>query len=120
MKQIFLAYGLHKETAAAIVMLYKNTKVKVQSPDEDAHFFDIVTGVLPKPRTLNVDRFNERKWLYTGKGKKQTIPRTNDYGRRLRLWHSSSGKYTPQAHILLHSLEKAADAKGLHVKVGKT
>ena len=34
------------ETAAAIMMLYKKTKVKVCSPDKDADFFDIVTGVL--------------------------------------------------------------------------
>ena len=28
------------------MMLYKNTKVKVQSPDGDTDFYDIVTGVL--------------------------------------------------------------------------
>ena len=28
------------------MMLYKNTKVKVRSPDEDTHYFDIVVGVL--------------------------------------------------------------------------
>ena len=35
MEQILLAYGLPKETVAAIVMLYRNTKVKVRSPDGD-------------------------------------------------------------------------------------
>ena len=35
MEQILLAYGLPKETVTAIMMLYKNTKVKVRSPDED-------------------------------------------------------------------------------------
>ena len=34
-KQILLAYGLPKETMAAIMMLYKNTKVKVHSLDGD-------------------------------------------------------------------------------------
>ena len=37
MKQI-LAYSLPKETVAAIMMLYKNTKVKVCSPDGDTDF----------------------------------------------------------------------------------
>ena len=46
MEQILLAYGLTKETVAAIIMLDKNTKVKVCSPDGDTDYFDIVTGVL--------------------------------------------------------------------------
>ena len=46
MEQILLAYGLPKETVAAIMMLYRNTKVKVCSPDEDTDYFDIVAGVL--------------------------------------------------------------------------
>ena len=29
------------------MMLYKNTKVKVYSPDGDANYFDIKVGVLP-------------------------------------------------------------------------
>ena len=39
-------YGLPKETVAAIMMLYKNTKVKVHSPDGNTDFLDIVAGVL--------------------------------------------------------------------------
>ena len=35
MEQILLAYGLSEETVAAIMILYRNTKVKVRSPDED-------------------------------------------------------------------------------------
>ena len=46
MEQILLAYGLPKETVAATMMLYRNTKVKVCSPDEDTDYFDIVAGVL--------------------------------------------------------------------------
>ena len=46
MKQILLASGLPKETIAAIMMLYRNTKVKVRSPDGDTDYFDIVAGVL--------------------------------------------------------------------------
>ena len=46
MKQILLAYGLPKETVEAIMMLYRNTKVKARSPDGDTDYFDIVAGVL--------------------------------------------------------------------------
>ena len=46
MEQILLAYGLPKETVAAITILYRNTKVKVRSPDGDREYFDIVAGVL--------------------------------------------------------------------------
>ena len=46
MEQILLAYGLYKETIAAIMMLYKNMKVKVCSSDGDTDYFDIVAGIL--------------------------------------------------------------------------
>ena len=56
MEQILLAYGLPKETVVAIMMLYKNTKVKVHSPDADTGYFDIVAGVL-QGDTLAPDLF---------------------------------------------------------------
>ena len=46
MEQILLAYGLSKETVAAIIILYRSIKVKVRSPDGDTDYFDIVAGVL--------------------------------------------------------------------------
>ena len=46
MEQIRLAYDLPKETITAQMMLYKNTKIKVRSPDGDTNFFDIDAGVL--------------------------------------------------------------------------
>ena len=45
-KKILLAYGIPKETVAAIMILYRNTKVKIRSPDGDIDYFDIVAGVL--------------------------------------------------------------------------
>ena len=42
MEQILLAYGQPKETVAAIIMLYRNSKVKVRSLDGDT---DIVADV---------------------------------------------------------------------------
>ena len=46
MEQILLTYGLPKETVAAIMMLYRNTKVKVCSLDGDTDYFDVVAVVL--------------------------------------------------------------------------
>ena len=46
MDQILLAYGLPKETVAAIMMLYKNTKVKVHFPNRDTDYFNIVARLL--------------------------------------------------------------------------
>ena len=40
------AYGLPKETVAAKMMLYRNIKLKVRSPDGDTDYFDFVAGVL--------------------------------------------------------------------------
>ena len=46
MEQILLAYGLPKETVAAIMILNRNNKVKVRSPDGDTDNFEIVAGIL--------------------------------------------------------------------------
>ena len=46
MEQILLAYSLPKETVVVIMILYRNTKVKVRSPDGDTEYFNIVAGVL--------------------------------------------------------------------------
>ena len=35
-------FTIPKETVAAIMILYRNTKVKVRSPDGDTEYFDIV------------------------------------------------------------------------------
>ena len=107
MEQILQAYGIPKETIAAITILYRNTKVKVRSLDGDTEYFDIVAGVLQgdtlAPYLLiifldyvlwtSID-INQRKWLQAGKEKKQKVPRKNNYRCRLRRWHSDSGKYT--------------------------
>ena len=45
-EQILLASGLPKETVAAIMMLYRNTKVKARTQDGDIDYFDIAAGVL--------------------------------------------------------------------------
>ena len=77
MEQIFLVGGLPKETLTAIMMFYKNPKVKIHSPDGNTDFFDIVSPIsvynLPRLYTSNVDRSNERKWIYSEKGKNQMV-----------------------------------------------
>ena len=93
-----------KKTIAAVMMLYKTTKVKVCSLDWrhkllwyccrcSGYISLIPVHNLPRLWTLNIDRFDERKWLYTGKGKKQMILCTNYCGHELRRWPSTSGKY---------------------------
>ena len=46
MEQILLAYSLPKETVAAIMMLCRNTKIKVCSLDGDTDYFNIVASIL--------------------------------------------------------------------------
>ena len=46
MEQILLVYSLPKETIAAIMMLNKNTKVKIRLRDEDTNYFDTLATYL--------------------------------------------------------------------------
>ena len=39
MKEILLKYGIPEKTVYAIMMLYKNTRSMVRSPDEDTPYF---------------------------------------------------------------------------------
>ena len=43
---MLLAYSLPKETVGAIMLLYKNTKVKIRFPARDRDHFDIVGSIL--------------------------------------------------------------------------
>ena len=53
MEQILFTYNLPKETVASIMMLYRNTKVNVHSPDGDTDNFDIVAGVIKRKKTVS-------------------------------------------------------------------
>ena len=92
MEQILLAYDIPKETVAAIKILYRNTKVKVRSPDGDTDYFDIVAGVLQKTIT------------------------DADYADDIAILTNAPA----QAEIRLHSLERAAAGIGLQVNAYKT
>ena len=107
MEQILLAYGLPKETVAAIMMLYRNTKVKVHSPDGDTDYFDILAGVrqgdtlapylfilcLDYMLRISIDKIKE-KGFKLKKERSRMYPRKNNYRRRLHRWYSPSGKCT--------------------------
>ena len=85
MEQILLAYGLLKETVAAIRILFRNTKVKVRSPDGDTECFDIVAGVIQEDTLApylfvicldcvlrtSVDKIRENGFEMTKKKKKE-------------------------------------------------
>ena len=109
MEQILLAYGLPEERVAAIMMLYRNTKVKVRSPDGDTDYFDIVAGVrqgdtlapylfiicLDYVLRTSIDKIKENGFKLTKKKKKkQKVSHKNNDRRRLRRWYSASGKCT--------------------------
>ena len=46
MKNILSAYGIPTETVEAIMILYRETRSMVRSPDGDTPYFEITTGVL--------------------------------------------------------------------------
>ena len=59
--KILRAYGLPKETVAAIMMLYRNTKVKVRSSDGDTDYFDIVAGVLQGDTLASIPLYDQSR-----------------------------------------------------------
>ena len=103
-------YILSEETLAAIMMLYKNMKVKVRSPDGDPDF-NILAGVLLGDTLvpylfiiclnyvfrMSIDLMKENGFHW--QGKKQKIPCTNYYGYQLYQCHTASGKYTHPSQI---------------------
>ena len=133
MEQIWPAYCLPKETVTAIMMLYRNKKAKVCSPDGNKvlqyccwsfakrYISTIFVYNLPKLWTLNVSRSNKRKWLYTKKGKKQMISCRNYNRLRLCRWFNTSCKYNCPSWIpTAHRLEQTVGGIGLHINTIKT
>ena len=133
MEQILLAYGIPKETAAAITILYRNTKVKVWSPDGDTEYFDIVAGVLQGDTLApylfiicldyilrtSIDKIKENGFEMTKK-RSRRYPATTitdaDYADDIAILANTPD----QAETLLHSLERAAASIGLYVNAHKT
>ena len=128
MAQILFAYSLPKETVTAIMMLYRNTKVKVQSPDGVTNYFNIIAGVL-QGGTLALYLFviclDYMLRTSIDKIKENGFKLTKERSRRYPTQTIMDAVYaddiallanTPaQAKTLLHSLEQAAAGIGLHV-----
>ena len=110
------------------MMLYRNRKVKVGSPDRDTDFFEIVAGVLqgdtltPYLFIICIDYVLRTPF---DKMKDNSFKLTKEISRRYPAQTITDADYvddialqanTPaQAEILLHSLVRAAAGIGLHV-----
>ena len=133
MEQILLAYGLPKESVAAITILYRNTKVKVRSPDGDTEYFDIAAGVLQGDMIApylfiicqdyvlrtSIDKIRENGFELTKKRSRRYPTKTitdADYADDIAILANTPN----QAETLLHSLERAAAGIGLYVNAHKT
>ena len=130
MEQILLANGVLKETVSAILMLYKNQKVKVRSSDGDVDFFDIVAGVLqedtlaPYLFIIYLDCVLQTP-IYLIWKNGFTLAKSR--GRRYPAWMITDADYadvkvllanTPtQAEFQLHSLERVTSGIDLHINL---
>ena len=133
MEQILLTYGLPEETVAEIMILYRNTKEIVRSPDRDTDYFDIVAGVLQGDTLApylfiicldnvlrtSIDNIRENGFMLTKKRSRRYPAKTitdTDYADYIALLANTPN----QAETLQHSLERAAAGIGLHVNAHKT
>ena len=132
MEQILLTYTLPKETIAAIMMLHRNTKVKVRSPDGDRllqhcsrctarrHISSIPFIIcLDYVLRTSIDKMKENGFKLTKERRKRYPAQTiidNDYADDAAL----PANAPTQAESLLHSLERAAAGIGLHINAHKT
>ena len=133
MEQILLAYSFPKETVAIIIMLYKNTKVKVCLPDGNTDFFDIAAGILQGDTLasyLFIIYLDYRFWTLIDLMKENGFTLAKVRSRRYSAQTISDVNYandtallanTPtQGKSLVHRLEQAAGGIGLHVNADKT
>ena len=124
MEQILQAYGIPKETVAAITILDRKIKVKVRSPDGDTEYFDIVAGVLQGDTLApylfiicldyvlrtSIDEIKENSFELTKKRSRRYLQ------KQLVILANTPN----QAETLLYSLAQAAAGIGLHVNAHKT
>ena len=133
LEHILLAYGLPKETVAAIMILNRNIEVKVHSPDGGTEYFEIVAGILQGDTLApylfiiclyyvlrtSIDKIRENGFELTKKRRRRYPTKTitdADYADDIALLEN-----TPkQAETLLHSLERDSADIGLHVNAHKT
>ena len=111
---------------------YRNTKVKVCSPDGDTEYFDIVAGVLQGDTLApylfiicldymlrtSIDKIRENSFELTKKRSRRYPAKTitdADYAYDIAILANTPN----QAKTLLHSLEWATAGIGLHVNAHK-
>ena len=133
MEQILFTYDLPKETVTAIMMLYKNTKIKVCSLDGDTDYFNIVAGVLQRDTLtpylfiicldymlrMSIDLMKENSFKLAKERSRRYPSQTitdADYTNDIALLANSS----TQAESLLHSLEWVVGSIDHHVNADKT
>ena len=115
------------------MILYRNTKVKVRSPDGDTDYIDMVAGVLQGDTLapylfvicldymlrISIDKIKENGFELTKKRNRRYPAKTiidADNADDIMIL-----AYAPtQAKTLLHSLERPATGIGLHVNAHKT
>ena len=115
------------------MILYRNTKVKVHSPDGDTEYFDIVAGILQGDTLApylfiicldyvlrtSIDKIRENGFELTKRRSKRYPAKTitdAHYADDLALLANTPN----QAETLLHNLERAAAGIGHHVNADKT
>ena len=115
------------------MILYRNTKVKVRSPDGNTAYFDIVAGVLQGDALApylfiicldyvlrtSIDKIKENGFELTKKRNRRYPAKTitdADYAYDIAILANAPA----QAETLLHSLEGASVGIGLHVNAHKT
>ena len=121
MEQILLAFGLPKETVAVIMMLSRNTQVKVRTPDRDTDYFNIGAGVLQGDTLApylfiicldymlrtSIDKIKESGFKLTKERSRRYSAKTitdTDYADDIALLANAPA----QAETLLHSLQASS------------
>ena len=133
MKQILLTYGLPKETVSVIMMIYRNTKLKVCSLDRDTDYFDIIAGVLQWDTLasyLFIICLDYVLRTSINKMKENSFKLIKERSRRYPAQTITNADYKDdiaplvnapaQTETQLHSLERAAASIGLHANAHET
>ena len=120
MEQILIDNGLPKETVAAIIMLYRTTKVKVRYPDKDTDDFDMVEGMLQEDTLVpyhfiicldyvlrtSIDKMKDNVFKLTDERRRRYSTHTitdADYTDDIELLANTPA----QSETLLYNLERA-------------
>ena len=112
------------------MILYRNTKVKVRSPDGDTEYFDIVAGVLQGDTLApyrfiicldyilrtSIDKIRENGFELTKKRSRRYPAKTITNADYIAILANTPN----QAETLLYSLEQATAGIGLYVSAHKT